>query len=280
MSRVFARGYASSSRSPSSSRYLARQRKDPFAAGGGGGRGKGKEQQQGEPFVSRAAHKLLQLDARDGFLTRNPSRTARPGGLVVVDLGAAPGGWTQVALSALASSASVSGKAGLGGHVFSLDVLDLDARVLAQSSQGEETALTFLKGNFNDVSVRSELGEAIGAWRGHDGHGDAATEGGTNVDVVLSDMMANTTGSALRDAVLSLDLVQSALNFACAHLVAGRAGFFVAKYFESSDANEFRREELQPRFEAVASRKVAASRSESREMYWVCRGYKGNQLSA
>lgn len=290
MSRVFLRCYASSSRSPSSSRYLARQKKDPFAVGARQ-QGRGREgRPEGEPYVSRAAHKLLQLDARDGFLTRNPrsrssSSSKQQRGLTVVDLGAAPGGWTQVALAAL-SGAQSSKAGGAGGHVFALDLLDLDPRILSHSSaqmsgaESSATALTFLKGDFNNALIRKDLGDAIRAWRSQD-H-DAELRGGsafedesTHVDVILSDMMANTTGNALRDAVLSLDVIQSALDFACAHLVKGRDGYFVAKYFESNDANEFKREELLPRFESIASRKVAASRSESKEMYWVCRGFKG-----
>ncbi|WFD33274.1 methylene-fatty-acyl-phospholipid synthase [Malassezia cuniculi] len=100
-------------------------------------------------------------------------------------------------------------------------------------------------------------------------HGDRC------VDVVLSDMMANTSGNPIRDSVASLDLCMAAFEFAAVMLKTEPSSAFICKYFMSREADEFRKDTLECRFSNVRAVKTAASRSESREQYWVCRGFLG-----
>lgn len=113
-----------------------------------------------EHYVSRSAYKLIELDDKYRFLKRGIAK-----GLQVVDLGASPGGWTQVVLERIPK----------GGHVFAADLLDLDYRVAMQDPK----ALTLFKGDFNDQAFQQELQASL----------DAGAEEGAKVDVILSDMM-------------------------------------------------------------------------------------------
>jgi cell division protein FtsJ len=197
----------------------------------------------GQGYVSRAAFKLKQLDETYRFLRR---------GQVVVDLGAAPGGWTQVALEEKCA------------HVFALDMLPLHPAV-----RGDR--LTFLQGDFLDQSVQQNIADVLSQKLT-----DPAQDRLPAVDVVLSDMMGNTTGNRLRDIAISTDLLHAALAFSRRALRASKdkSSTLIMKYFDSEEANEFKRDHLVRHFNRVISKKVAASRSESSEMYFICSDMK------
>jgi len=84
--------------------------------------------------------------------------------------------------------------------------------------------------------------------------------------------LANTSGNAIRDNQASLDLIEAAFDFA--QRVLDPKGWFIVKYFDSPEAQMFRKDTLQPYFAKVQAKKVAASRKESSEMYWICHGRK------
>lgn len=162
-------------RSSSSHRWLQRQQGDPFvrqrlAAG----------DSSTESFRSRSAFKLLSLAKRYPQLLRR--------GAHVVDLGAAPGGWSAVAAKAV----------GKTGRVVGIDLLEIAP--LGRSN------VTFLRGDFLAAEVRQQLEEVLG---------------GSSVDAVLSDMMANTSGVRDRDIARSLELCEMAFEFAMGHLRVG-----------------------------------------------------------
>ncbi|PKI85420.1 methylene-fatty-acyl-phospholipid synthase [Malassezia vespertilionis] len=148
--------------------------------------------------------------------------------------------------------------------------------------------ITFLQGDFTESAMRDRLQEDIVEKL------DIPNTSETKVDIVLSDMMANTTGNSIRDAQASLDLCAVAFEF-CQRMLRPmpkaeeRTGartmdslltsVFVCKYFMSEDANIFRKQVLEPNFLAVRAEKMDASRSESREQYWVCLGYRGPTMN-
>lgn len=171
-------------------------------------------------------------------------------GKVVVDLGASPGGWIQVALRSGCE------------HVFALDLLPLHPSVQQQASR-TDARLTALEGDFRSSEIQSKLEEIIGRER--------------KVDVIMSDMMANTSGNPIRDSVASLDLIHSAFSFSKSMLKQSHeksskneSSVLIMKYFEGPDAQDFKKQFLQPNFSRVVNKKVAASRSESSEMYFIC----------
>jgi 23S rRNA (uridine2552-2'-O)-methyltransferase len=165
-------------RSPASQRWLARQLNDPYvkAAAAAGWR-------------SRAAFKLLELDDR--------YRLIGPGARVV-DLGAAPGGWSQVALRRGAA------------RVVGIDLLEVTP----------VEGAVFLQGDFNDPAVEQRLSEVVGG----------------RVDLVLSDMAPNTTGHAATDHIRIVALTELALDFALRNLAQG--GGFVAKVFQGGSERQ------------------------------------------
>ena len=199
--------------------------------------------------MSRSSYKLVQLLQK--YTLVQPGR-------IVVDLGAAPGGWSQAVLQQCRTA-----------HVYALDLLPM---------QILHPRITALQGDFTDASVREHLAHLITQTSSsHDG----------KVDVVLSDMMANTSGNPVRDSQASLDLCTAAFEF-CTSMLRPTPGpakteadrqllsAFVCKYFMSQEADEFRHEVLERHFSFVRSEKMKASRSESREQYWVCFGYRGD----
>jgi 23S rRNA (uridine2552-2'-O)-methyltransferase len=151
-------------RSNASQRWLTRQLNDPYVKAA-----------QAAGWRSRAAFKLIELDEK--------FRLLRPG-LRVVDLGAAPGGWTQVAVKA-------------GGTVVALDLLEMD----------EIAGATILQGDFQDEAVEDAVKAALGG----------------QADLVLSDMAPNTTGHAATDHLRIIALAELALHFAEAVLAPGGA---------------------------------------------------------
>ncbi|KAE8222477.1 hypothetical protein CF319_g4335 [Tilletia indica] len=282
----------SASSGGSSSRYIARQQRDPYVklrrqplAGKQGE----DETRSSVPtiYASRAAYKLIQLDDLHGFLRGGSSSSRFTSPRIIVDLGAAPGGWTQVAVERSHSARSRR------AHVFALDILSMN------SVEGA----TVIQGDFLDAQVQADLEHAIIGSEGDstqdlqqppstdmDETGDLSEllQGGSGlVDVVLSDMMAPTTGNPISDTEASLELCRSALLFAARNLrrpdshkpAPLKATTFVCKFFGSPAADQFRRTVLERAFERVKVEKgrIGASRKESREAFWVCQGYRGPQ---
>jgi 23S rRNA (uridine2552-2'-O)-methyltransferase len=202
-------------RSTASQRWLARQLNDPYvkAAKAAGWR-------------SRAAFKLIELD--DRFKLIKP-------GCRVVDLGAAPGGWTQVALK----------RGGAGARVVGLDLLEMDPIPGA----------TLLLGDFQDEAAEQAVLAAL------DGQ----------ADLVLSDMAPNTTGHTSTDHLRIMALAELALDFAVKVLKPG--GGFVAKLFQGG-AEKAMLERLRRHFAEVRHAKPPASRKESPETYVVATGFR------
>nr|WP_202396995.1 RlmE family RNA methyltransferase [Pseudoroseomonas coralli] len=205
-------------RSTASQKWLERQLNDPYvrAAKAAGWR-------------SRAAFKILELDEK--YKLFHPGQR-------VVDLGAAPGGWTQVAVQ----------RAGERGKVVGLDLLPMD----------EIAGATLLQGDFQDEAVERRVLEAL------DGP----------ADLVLSDMAPNTTGHNATDHLRILGLVELALDFAGKVLTPG--GGFVAKVFQGGTERELLNR-MKRDFASVKHAKPPASRKDSAEMYVVAQGFRGGE---
>lgn len=176
-------------------------------------------------YRSRAAYKLLEIDKRDRLL--------RPG-MVVVDLGSTPGGWSQVARE----------KVGAAGKVVALDLLPMQP----------VAGVTFIQGDALDEGVRRQITDLIGE---------------RAADLVLSDMAPNLTGIASVDEARSQALVSLAVEFA--RRVLKPDGGLLVKGFHGSGLDAVIRE-IKQAFSQVHVRKPAASRSESSEVYVWCRG--------
>jgi 23S rRNA (uridine2552-2'-O)-methyltransferase len=201
-------------RSKSSGRWLEEHFSDPFV-----------RRAKDAGLRSRAAFKIEELDAADRLLT--PAA-------VVVDLGAAPGGWSQYAARRLAGN----------GRVFALDLLPMDAI----------PGVDFLQGDFREQEVLDRLlGEL----------------GGRPVDLVLSDMAPNITGVDVVDQARAADLEALALDFA--RRVLGPKGALVMKVFQGAGFPEILADARRS-FESVRMRKPKASRARSSETYLVARG--------
>lgn len=202
-------------RSTASQRWLARQLNDPYvkAAKAAGWR-------------SRAAFKLIELD--DRFKLIKP-------GCRVVDLGAAPGGWTQVALK----------RGGERARVVGLDLLEMDPIPGA----------TLLLGDFQDEAAEQAVLDALGG----------------QADLVLSDMAPNTTGHTNTDHLRIMALAELALDFAVKVLAPG--GGFAAKLFQGG-AEKAMLDRLRRHFSEVRHAKPPASRKESPETYVVATGFR------
>jgi 23S rRNA (uridine2552-2'-O)-methyltransferase len=183
-------------------------------------------------YRSRAAYKLIEIDDRDRLL--------RPGALVI-DLGAAPGSWTQVAVERLAARAGR-----LAGRVIALDILPMDPIA----------GVEFIQGDFREDEVMQRLAAALG---------------GERADLVLSDMAPNLSGIGAADAARSAHLWDLALDFALRHLAPD--GRLLSKAFQGSGYSQFV-EQLKRHFTRVVARKPAASRQESSETYLLAAGLK------
>ena len=180
-----------------------------------------------EGMRSRAAYKLDEIAARDRLL--------KPG-MVVVDLGAAPGGWSQVA----------AGRVGPRGRVIALDLLEMPSL----------PGVTFLRGDFRDDATLAELARVLG---------------GQRADLVLSDMAPNLSGIASSDQARALELAELALDFALKHMKP--KGNFLVKTFQGAGFEDYLKI-LRSRFSAVAVRKPEASRDRSREVFLLGKGLK------
>lgn len=182
---------------------------------------------QAEGMRSRAAYKLQQLAERDHLL--------KPG-MVVVDLGAAPGGWSQVAARIV----------GPEGRVVGVDLLEM----------AQLPGVRFVQGDFGDDAVLAEVEQLLE---------------GRLVDLVLSDMAPNISGVATVDQARSIGLAELALEFAGNHLKP--QGNFLVKVFQGSGFEQLVAE-IRSRFVQVMVRKPEASRSRSNEVYLVAKGLK------
>ena len=207
-------------RTVSSTRWLQRQLNDPYVA-----------EAKRLGYRSRAAFKLLQLDDRFHFL--------KPG-TNLVDLGAAPGGWTQVAVERIGILRHGKGK------VVGLDILEW----------APVPGSTNLVGDFLADDAPDRLREALGG----------------PADVVLSDMAAPTTGHPATDHLRIIHMCEVALDFALTVLAPG--GTFVAKVFKGGTERELL-DLLKKSFAQVRHAKPAASRAESAETYVVAQGFRG-----
>ncbi|WWC60841.1 uncharacterized protein I303_103417 [Kwoniella dejecticola CBS 10117] len=273
--------------SASSSRWIARQQKDPYVKSRlssiGNNRTSYNENTSGYPsYRSRSSFKLLSL------AQKHPSILDAGRIKVVVDLGAAPGGWTQVASHLLHRNGRQRIDDGLKAKIFALDILDMEAIPNVE----------VIRGDFLSEQVRNTLQMKIGTLKNTDPLTDPSfldqvegTRWECGVDTVLSDMMAPMSGNRLRNVQLSLQLCAAATIFARATLKCARegeevkkignkriwpGGNLVIKFFAHPDMDEFRSTELDPWFSKVVVEKPKESRAESSEAYWVCLGFKGD----
>ncbi|HKE97210.1 MAG TPA: 23S rRNA (uridine(2552)-2'-O)-methyltransferase RlmE [Povalibacter sp.] len=204
-------------RSKSSHRWMQEHVNDPYV-----------KQAQKDGYRSRASYKLIELNEKD--------RLIRPG-MLVLDLGSAPGGWSQVA-----------GKlVGEKGRVLATDILPMDP----------VRNVDFIQGDFTEESVFNQILESLG---------------GKQPDLIISDIAPNISGIDSADQASSMYLVELALDMV--RRVLKPKGNFVAKVFQGSGSDAYLKE-LRTSFEKVSIRKPAASRSRSREVYVVARGFRG-----
>ena len=201
-------------KSNSSHRWLKRQAEDEYV-----------KRAKAEGWRSRAAFKLLEIQERDKIFKQ---------GMKVVDLGAAPGGWSQV----------LRGFLGKHGHVYALDILPMD----------ELPGVSFVEGDFREEDVLEQFLNLL------------ADE---TIDVVVSDMSPNMSGQRYVDQVRSMYLSELALDFALNHLKPG--GTFLIKVFQGVEFDEYMKT-LRKHFKKVVSRKPKSSRPASREVYLLCTG--------
>lgn len=204
-------------RSKSSARWLKEHVNDPFV-----------KQAQKDGYRSRASYKLLALNEKDKLI--------KPG-MLVIDLGSAPGGWSQVAAPLV----------GEQGKLIASDILPMDAL----------PDVDFIQGDFTEEKVFNEIMDVIN---------------GRPVDVVISDMAPNLSGVGAADQAASIYLIELALDMA--QQVLKPNGSFVAKAFQGEGYEAFVKE-VRNHFDSVVIRKPEASRSRSREVYVVGKGFRG-----
>jgi 23S rRNA (uridine2552-2'-O)-methyltransferase len=203
-------------RSKSSNEWLRRHVNDPFV-----------KQAQLDGYRSRSAYKLIELNEKD--------RLIKPG-MRILDLGSAPGGWSQVA-----------GKlVGRKGRVLATDILSMDP--IAN--------VDFIQGDFTDDKVVEQL---------------LAWLGGGRFDLIISDIAPNLSGIDSADQAGSMYFLELALDTVRKTLKPGAT--FAAKMFQGSGSDEYVRD-LRKSFEKVLIRKPAASRAQSREVYLVAKGFR------
>ncbi len=183
---------------------------------------------QEDGYRSRASYKLIELDDKDRLFRS---------GQVVVDLGAAPGGWSQVAME----------RVGDKGVVVASDILPMNPIA----------GVDFVQGDFTEDSVLEELLGILGDRK---------------ADVVISDMAPNMSGMAAVDIPRAMGLVELALDMAQQVLRPG--GVFVAKVFQGEGFDALLAD-MRKSFNTVVSRKPDSSRARSREIYQVCKGFRG-----
>jgi 23S rRNA (uridine2552-2'-O)-methyltransferase len=203
-------------RSKSSASWMSRHLSDPFV-----------KQAQKDGYRSRSAYKLVELNEKDKLI--------RPG-MRLLDLGSAPGGWSQVA-----------GKlVGDKGRVLATDILPMDSL----------KNVDFIQGDFTDDAIVQKLLDWLG---------------GGKFDLIISDIAPNVTGISSADQASSIHFLELALDTVRRTLKPGAT--FVAKMFQGSGSDQYVKE-LRAHFDKVVIRKPEASRKESREVYLVAKGFK------
>ncbi|MBU3023025.1 23S rRNA (uridine(2552)-2'-O)-methyltransferase RlmE [Aestuariibacter sp. A3R04] len=185
------------------------------------------QQAQKQGWRSRAVFKLEEIQSKDKLIKQ---------GMTAVDLGAAPGGWSQLA----------SQLVGDKGQVIACDILGMDPIV----------GVDFLQGDFREEAVLETLLNRIG---------------GKNVDIVMSDMAPNMSGNNSVDQSRSMYLCELALDMC--HQVLKPNGSFVIKVFQGEGFDEYFRS-IRDVFKTIKTRKPDSSRARSREVYLVATGYK------
>ena len=203
-------------RSKSSGRWLKEHFDDHYV-----------RQSQKEGWRSRASYKLLEIQEKDHIF--------RPGSKVV-DLGAAPGGWSQVAVQLV----------GEQGRVVASDILPMDAIA----------GVDFVQGDFTEETVLDQI---------------LATIGADQVDLVISDMAPNMSGALSVDQPNAMYLVELALDLS--RQVLRRGGVFLTKVFQGEGFDEYLRD-MKTSFDKVQTRKPQASRARSREVYLLASGFR------
>ena len=203
-------------RTKSSGRWLQRHVSDEFV-----------RRAQKEGYRSRSAYKLEEIDRVDHLLRS---------GMAIVDLGAAPGGWSQYVVRRLAGKT----------RILAVDLLPIE----------EIPGVDIMQGDFTDQQVLDSVIERLA---------------GARVDLVISDMAPNISGVAARDQAQAIYLAELALEFAAQMLKPG--GNLLVKTFQGEGFNEFH-QAIKRRFDKLITRKPKASRAESREVYLVGKGLK------
>ncbi|GEC94561.1 MAG: hypothetical protein RLZZ220_2631 [Pseudomonadota bacterium] len=196
-------------RTKTSKSWMAEHVNDPFV-----------QRAKSEGWRARAAYKLMEIDDKDKLI--------RPG-MIVVDLGAAPGSWSQVA----------NKRVGEVGRVFALDLLPMEPI----------PGVEFMQGDFHDEEFVERFEEILG---------------GRQVDLVMSDIAPNISGIPSSDQARSVYLAELALDFAQKHLAQG--GRFLVKVFQGEGFDAFRKQ-MENEFKSVLVRKPQASRGRSSEVY-------------
>ncbi|MFZ3324025.1 MAG: RlmE family RNA methyltransferase [Usitatibacter sp.] len=204
-------------KSHSSKQWLRRHVNDPFV-----------HRSKKEGYRSRSAYKLTEIDDRD--------RIVKPG-MVVVDLGSAPGGWSQVLAKRLGKSSTL----------IAIDLLDMEPI----------PGVTFLRADFTSDNGLDALLHALG---------------GRKADLVVSDMAPNMSGIAISDQARSMELAEVARDFALLHLKSP-GGAFLVKIFQGAGYDEYLKS-LRRAFAKVVVRKPEASRDESAEQFLLGRDLK------
>lgn len=207
----------------SSAAWIQRQAADPYVA-----------RAHRDGYRARAAYKLIEMNERYNFLKN---------GQVVVDLGAAPGSWSQYVMRAFPKS-----------RVFAMDLLEITPI----------PGVEFYQGDFTTDDALDWLVQKLNLQSGDASHG--------TVDVVLSDMAPNTVGHKKTDHIRQMVLLEYAFDFACRALKPG--GVFVAKSFTGGTTGDLLKQ-IKERFETVHHIKPPASRKDSVEMFIVALGFKG-----
>jgi 23S rRNA (uridine2552-2'-O)-methyltransferase len=204
-------------RSKSSNEWLRRHVNDPYV-----------KKAQLEGYRSRSAYKLIELNEKDRLIKPN---------MFLLDLGSAPGGWSQVASKLI----------GRNGRVLATDILPMEPI----------KNVDFVQGDFTDEAVVAQLMQRLG---------------GEKFDLIISDIAPNITGIDSADQASSMYFLELALDTVRKTLKPGAN--FVAKMFQGSGSDAYLKE-LRTSFDKVLTRKPGASRAESREVFIVAKGFRG-----
>jgi 23S rRNA (uridine2552-2'-O)-methyltransferase len=204
-------------RSKTSKKWLDEHVNDPYV-----------KKAKADGYRSRASYKLIEINEKDKLIRQ---------GSIVMDLGAAPGGWSQIVVPLI----------GENGRLISSDILPMDGLAGA----------TFIQGDFTEEAVYEEILSALN---------------NAKADVVISDMAPNISGVNATDQYASIYLVELALDMA--RNVLNLGGSFCAKVFQGVGYEEYLKD-VRSSFDKVVIRKPAASRPRSREVYIVAKGFKG-----